>query len=73
MRMYHFWAQNTLIYSEQNFLIQIIVITSIYLLVPFILQNFKKPLETIQSYEDVPFLSPKWPISPNDNFFQKNC
>ena len=30
-----------------------------YLLAPFILQNFKKFLEPIQIYEDVPFLGPK--------------
>ena len=30
-----------------------------YLLVPFILQIFKKLLELIHSYKDVPFLGPK--------------
>ena len=39
-----------------------------YLLAPFILQNFKK----FQSYEDVPFSSPKWPICPEQNFFGTN-
>ena len=33
-----------------------------YLLAPFIVQNFKKFLEQILSYEDMPFLGPKWPI-----------
>ena len=33
-----------------------------YLLVLFILQNFKKFLGPIQSYEDVPYAGPKWPI-----------
>ena len=33
---------------------------------------FKKILEPIQSYEDVPFLGPKWPISPEQNFFGTN-
>ena len=33
-----------------------------YLLAPFILQNFKKFLGPIQSYEDVPIAGPKWPI-----------
>ena len=40
----------------------------IYLLAPFIVQNFKKFLQQIQSYEDVQLLGPKWPISPYDNF-----
>ena len=34
-----------------------------YLSAIFILQNLKKFLEPIQIYEDVPFLSQKWPIS----------
>ena len=34
---------------------------------------FKKFFQWIQSYEDVQVLGPKWPISPNDNFFQKTC
>ena len=33
----------------------------------------KKFFLRIQSYEDAQFLSPKWPISPNENFFQKTC
>ena len=35
-----------------------------YLLAPFILQNFKK----VQSYEDMPFSGPKWSICPEQNF-----
>ena len=30
----------------------------------FILQNFTKFSELIQSYNDVPFLGPEWPICP---------
>ena len=33
----------------------------------------KKFFQRIQSYEDVQFLGPKWPISRNQNFFQKAC
>ena len=40
-----------------------------YLLDPFILQNFKKFLEPIQSYEDVPFSGPKWLTCPEQLFF----
>ena len=32
---------------------------------------FKKFLQGIQSYEDAPFLCPKCPICPNENFFRK--
>ena len=42
-----------------------------YLLAHFILQNLKIFLAMIQSYEDVPFSSPKWPICPEQNFFGK--
>ena len=69
--MCHFRAQNTPICSEQNFLVQTIIITLIYLLALFIVQNLKKFLQQIQSYEDVQFLATKWPISSNENLFQK--
>ena len=44
------------------FLVQTIIITFIYLLALFIVQNLKKFLQWIQSYEDVPILGPKWSI-----------
>ena len=53
------------------FLVQTIIITFIYLLALFIVQNFKKFLQQIQSYEDVPFLGPKWSICPKQIFFWK--
>ena len=53
------------------FLIQTIIITFIYLLALFIVQNLKKFLQQIQSYEDAPFLGPKWSICPKQNFFCK--
>ena len=31
----------------------------------------KKFFQRIQSYEDAQFSSPKWPVSPNENFFRK--
>ena len=43
-----------------------------YLLAAFILQNLKKFLEPIQSYEDVLFSTPKWPICPEEIFFGTN-
>ena len=42
-----------------------------YLLAPFILENLKKILRADKSYEDAPFLSPKWCICPKQNFFWK--
>ena len=49
---------------EQFFLVQTIIITFIYLLALFIVQNLKKFLPQIQSYEDAPFLGPEWSICP---------
>ena len=42
---------------KRNFLVQTIV------------QNSKKFLQQIQSYEDAQFSGPKWSIYPNDFFF----
>ena len=56
---------------EQFFLVQTIIITFIYLLALFIVQNLKKFLQQIQSYEDAPFLGPKWSICPKQIFFWK--
>ena len=41
----------------------------VHLLAPFIMQNLKKVLGLIQSYENVPFLGPKWPICHEQFFF----
>ena len=48
-----FLGQKLPICPEQDFLVQTIVITSIYLLALFIVQYLKKFLQRIQSYEDV--------------------
>ena len=50
--------------QEQNSLVQTIIITFIYLLALFIVQNLKKFLQQMQSYEDAPYLGPKWSICP---------
>ena len=71
MRMSHFRAQNGPFVL--NKILQTIIIACIYLLALFIKQNLKKFFQWIQSYEDAQFLGPKWPISPNENFFQKTC
>ena len=56
MRMCHFQAQNDPFALKKTFSVQAIIITFIYLLALFIVQNLKKFLLQIQSYEDVPFL-----------------
>ena len=70
--MCQFQAQNGQFLKNKFFLVQTIIITFIYLLALFIVQNLKKFLQRIQSYEDAQFLGPKWPISPNENFFSEN-
>ena len=52
------------------FLIQTII-SFIYLLAIFIVQNLKKFLLQIQSYEDAPFFDPKWSIWTQIIFFWK--
>ena len=42
-----------------------------YLLSLFIVKNLNKFLQQIQSYDDVPFLGPKWSICPKQNFLWK--
>ena len=69
--MCHFQAQNGPFVMNKIFLVQTIIITFIYLLALFTVQNLKKFLQQIQSYQDVPFLGPKWPICSNF-FFLKN-
>ena len=62
MRMCHFQAQNDPFVPKKFFLVQTIIITFIYLLALFIVQNLKKFLLHIQSYEDAQFFGPKWSI-----------
>ena len=63
--MCHFGAQNDPFAPQKVFLVQTIIITFIYLLAVFIVQNLKKFLQDIHSYEDAPFLGPKWFACPN--------
>ena len=71
MRMCHFWAQSDPLVLNKIFWVQTIIITFIYLLALFIVQNFKKFSQWLQSYEDAPFLDPKWSICPKQTFFRK--
>ena len=68
MEMHHFCVQNGP-FLTNNFFFKIIYIILIYLLVPFILQNLKKILPAEQELYGQ-FQGPKWPISPNVNFFR---
>ena len=52
------------------FLVQTVIITFIYLLALFIVQNLKKFLQRIQSYDNVQFLGPKWSICPKCFFWK---
>ena len=70
MRICHFWAQNDPFVMNSFFLVQTIIITFIYLLALFIVQNLKRFLQQIQIYEDAPFLGPKWSSCPKQ-FFQQ--
>ena len=54
------WADLELFAMNKIFLIQTIIITFIYLLALFIVQNLKNFLQQIKSYEDAPFLGPKF-------------
>ena len=66
--MCHFWAQHGPFVLNKIFLLQTIIITFINLLALFIVQNFKKILQWIQNYEDMPFWGPKWSICPKQFF-----
>ena len=59
-------GRNWSICPKQIIFWNIIDIIVIYLLVSFIVQNFKKLFQRIQSYE-----GPKRPIYPKENFFRK--
>ena len=56
---------------QTNFFWKIINIILIYLLALSLCKIFKNFFLRIQSYGDAPCLSPKWSISPNENFFRK--
>ena len=68
--MCHFRAQNGPFAMNKIFLVQTIIITFIYLLALFIVQNLKKFLQWIQSYEVARILGPKWSIGPKKIFWK---
>ena len=72
MRMCQFRAKNDPFLLNEFFLVQTIINTFIYQLAFFIVQNSKKFLQQIQSYEDVPCLGPKWSICPSNKISLEN-
>ena len=65
MRVCHLRAKSRPFVLNKISLLKAIIITFIYLLALFIVQNFfKKILPWNQSYEDASFLGPKWSIYP---------
>ena len=63
--MPHFWIQEGP-FGPNNFFGKIIDI-----IINIIVQISKKSFQQIQIYEDVQFLSIKWPVCTNENFFRK--
>ena len=60
--------------QTRTFLRKVVNTIFIYLLNPFIVQSFKGFLQWVQSYEDVPFLDPKWAYLPKRIFCsEKPC
>ena len=72
MRMCHFWAQNGP-FAPNNFFWKIINIILIYLLAPFIVQNFKKILPADPELWGCAIFGPKMAHFPKWEFFQKTC
>ena len=69
--MCHFWAQNTPICPDQIFLVQTIIITFIYLLALFIVQNLKKILTADPEFWGCAIFEPKMVHLPQTNLFLK--
>ena len=69
--MCNFWAQNSPFVLNKIFLVQTIVITFIYLLALFIVQNLKKYSYRKCSYDDSLFFSPKWSTCHKQFFFSE--
>ena len=71
MRMHHFWAQNGTF--APIFFGKLLISFSSTSMPPSLRKILKKFFQRIHSYEDAQFWGPKWPISPNEKFFQKTC
>ena len=71
MRIHHFEAQNGPFAQNNFFGGKIINIILIYLLAPFIVQNFKKILPTDEDLWGCTIFGPKMAHFPKWDFFQK--
>ena len=72
--MWHFGAQNGAFVMNEIFLVQTIIITFIYLLVLFIVQNFKKNSSSGSRVMRMRnFLAQNDPFPQMRIFFQKTC
>ena len=60
---HHFRDQNSPFVMKKKSLVQNIIITFIYLLALFIVQNFQKFVQRIQNYDDAPFLAKNGPFT----------
>ena len=71
MRMCHIWGPKWSICPKQTFFWKTIKTVLIYLLAPFIVENFKKILPSDPELWGSPILGLKMSHSPNENFFRK--
>ena len=70
LKMYDIWTPNNP-FSPNNFFGQLLILFACTYQPLSLCKILKKFFQWIQSYEDAQFLGPKWPISPNENFFRK--
>ena len=69
--MCNFWAQNGLFLMNKTFMVQTIIITFIYLLALFIVQNFKKILTANPEVWGCVIFGPQMVHLPSNFFFKK--
>ena len=73
VRMPHFWAQNGPFAPNKFFFWKIIKMLLIYLLGPFVVQNFKKILPVDPELWGCGIFGPKMARFPKWEIFQKTC
>ena len=71
IRMCHFWAQNSTFVLNKTCLVQTIIITLIYLLAIFIVQNLQTFFTVVPNLWGCPIFGPKMVHLPRKNFFGK--
>ena len=73
MRIHIFGPKWSICPPPKNFLGKLLISLSSTYYPLSLCKILMKFFHRIQSYEDAQFLGLKWPIFPNDNFFQKAC